>query len=80
MSQIVYLDPDTRCWARQCGESQGDDADDVWPEVSSRYSLEDPAPANPENSQRRVLFEVGLVLAIAGIMAIAATFLAFALS
>jgi hypothetical protein len=80
MSQIIHLDPDTRCWIRECGESQGDDADDVWPEVSSRYSLENQAPVNSENSQRRVLFEVGLVLAIAGIMAIAAAFLASALS
>jgi hypothetical protein len=75
MSQIVHLDPDTRCWARQCGASQGEEYDSVWPEVSTGYSRENPAPVNPENSQRRVLFEVGLVLAIAGIMAIAAGFL-----
>jgi hypothetical protein len=75
MSRIIHLDPDTRCWARQCGESQGEEYDSVWPEVSTKYSLENPAPVNPENSLRRVLFEITLVLAIAGILALAVGFL-----
>jgi hypothetical protein len=74
MSQIVFSDPDTRCWARQCGESQDEDFDDIWPEVSSRYALENPAPVNPENAPRRVLLEAALVLAIAGLLAVAAAF------
>jgi hypothetical protein len=74
------MDPDTRCWARQRGEGEGEEYDSVWPEVSTGYSLENPAPVKPENSQRWVLFEIALVLAIAGIMAIAASFLVPVLS
>ncbi|HWY60578.1 MAG TPA: hypothetical protein VNW15_01625 [Rhizomicrobium sp.] len=79
MSQIVFLDADTRCWARRIEESQTSSADkeaDVWPEVSSDYALENPAPVNPENAPRRVLFEVALVLAMAGLLAVAAAFMA----
>jgi hypothetical protein len=75
MSQLVFIDRQTRCWARQGGESRADQADDVWPEVSSRYALDNTAPVNPQNTPRRVLFEVGLVLAIAAIMAVAAAFM-----
>jgi hypothetical protein len=83
MSQIVFLDADTRCWARQHEErpaARADNEDDIWPEVSSRYALENPAPVNPENAPRRVLFEVALVLAIAGFLAIAAALWAPTLS
>jgi hypothetical protein len=83
MSQIVFLDADTRCWALQIEESQAASAgneDDIWPEVSSRYALENPAPVNPENAPRRVLFEVALALAIAGLLAVAAAFMAPLLS
>jgi hypothetical protein len=75
MSQLVFMDPQARCWARQGGENRADQADDVWPEVSSRYALDNPAPLNPQNAPRRVLFEVGLVVAIAAIMVVAAAFL-----
>jgi hypothetical protein len=80
MSQRAFLDPDARCWARQSGESQADEADDVWPEVSSKYSLDDSTIANPENSPRRVLSEAILILAIAGLAAVAASFLVPAVS
>jgi hypothetical protein len=80
MSQRDFSDPDARCWTRQSGESQPEEVDDVWPEVSSNYSLDDSIIANPENSPRRVLSEVILILAIAGLAAVAAGFLVPALS
>jgi hypothetical protein len=63
-----------RRWSRQYEECQ----DDVWPEVASNYSLDE--PAKPENSPRRVLSEAILVLALAGLVAVAASFLVPALS
>jgi hypothetical protein len=58
-------DADTRAW---CGRTQPDAAaDDFWPEVSSQYSRKHPVPVKPENSPQRVLFEVFLVLAAAGL-------------
>jgi hypothetical protein len=80
MSQRDFLEPDMRCRSRQNGESQADEADDVWPEVASNYSLDDFTQANPENSPRRVLSEALLILAIAGLAAVAAGFLVPALS
>jgi hypothetical protein len=61
-----YLDPDTRCWSRQLADNRNDEIDDFWPEVSTRYSLEDSTPVNPANTQGRVLLEIGLVLGAVG--------------
>jgi len=69
-----------RRWSRLYEENQADEADDVWPGVSSKYSLDNSATANPENSPRRVLSEAILILAIAGLAAVAASFLVPALS
>ena len=53
-------------------ENSNAPADDFWPEVSSHYSPEELAQAASENSPGRVLFEVFLVLGIAGLTAIVA--------
>src|ERR1019366_744308 len=58
VSQGLYLDADTRCWNQQHAEPQAEAIDDFWPEVSSRYSLENPRPMNPDNAQGRVLAEI----------------------
>ena len=58
-------DADTRGWY---GKAQPDAAtDDFWPEVSSQYSRKNPVPLKPENSPQRILFELFLVLAAAGL-------------
>lgn len=73
MAQVIELDSGSRRWAR-CAQPLLDETDDViWPEVSTGYSTENPAPANPMNAQGRVLLEVLLILAIAGIGATVAT-------
>ena len=72
MSQGLYLDADTRCWNRQHAEPQAEAIDDFWPEVSSRYSLENPRPMNPDNAQGRVLTEIFLILAGAAALVVAA--------
>ncbi len=60
---------------RQCParvENNKAQADDFWPEVSSRHSPEDLDQAAFENSPGRVLLEVFLVLGIAGLTAVVA--------
>jgi len=74
MSQSPFLD--MQLWSRQYEECQAED--DVWPEVASNYSLDE--LAKPENSPRRVLSEAILILALAGLAAVAASFLVPALS
>jgi hypothetical protein len=39
--------------------------DEFWPDVSMRYSQDNPVPMKPENAQTRVLFEIFLILAAA---------------
>jgi hypothetical protein len=86
MSQSAFSDPDLRRWSRLCEEnqasqaSQAGESDDIWPEVVSNYSLDDSTQAKSENSPRRVLSEALLILAIAGLAAVAAGFLVPALS
>lgn len=80
MAQIIEMDPDTRCWFRNCGQQEADEGDHVWPEVSTRYSQEYSALTNPQNAQGRVLLDVAVILAIVGVLATAAAFLAPALS
>ena len=53
--------------------NRNEQIDDFWPEVSGRYSLDHPVMINSENSQVRVLFEALLILAVAGLMAVAAS-------
>jgi len=43
---------------------------EFWPEVASCFPSERPAPVNPANSFGRVLFEMFLVLAGAGALAV----------
>ena len=74
MSQGAFLD--THLWSRQYEACQAED--DVWPEVVSNYALDD--LAKPENSPRRVLSEAILILALAGLAAVAVSFLVPALS
>jgi hypothetical protein len=54
--------------------------DAFWPEVSSRPPSQGRSPINPSNSPQRVLFEVFLVLASAGLAIIAVIVWAPALS
>jgi hypothetical protein len=82
---MPYFDPEElerlyAAGARQYAQSRADEIDDVWPEVSSSYSLDDSTHASSENSPRRVLSEAALILAIAGLAAIAAGLLVHALS
>ncbi len=53
-------------------ESRAGPLAEVWPEVSSHNSQEELDRAAAENSPGRVFLEVFLVLAVAGLMAIAA--------
>jgi hypothetical protein len=78
MSPGAFSNSDMRRWSRLYEENQADD--DVWPEVSSKYSLDDSAVPNPDNSPRRVLSEAALILALAGLAAVAASILVPALS
>lgn len=50
-------------------ENEDVSVDDVWPEVSSRYSEAESAQAVRENSSRRVFFEAFLILVVAGLIA-----------
>jgi hypothetical protein len=80
---MPYFDPEevTRLHAApQRAPGQADEADDVWPEVASNFSPDDSTQANPENSPRGVLSEAALILAIAGLAAVAAGLLAPPLS
>ena len=43
-----------------------------WQEVSSRYAQDDPVMTNAKNSQGWVLFEVFLILVVAGLLVVAA--------
>ena len=80
MAKIIEMDPDARSWLRNGGKLVAGEGDDFWPEVSTRYSRENPTPENPENAQGRVLLEVAVILAIVGVLAAAAAFFAPALS
>ena len=80
MAQIIDMDPDTRCWFRNLEQPPAGGDDDIWPEVSTLYSPENPAPANPQNAQGCVLLEVAVTLAMIGILASAVAFLGTALS
>ncbi len=53
------------------GRREDDEADDFWPEVSTRHSREAPLTANPANSPQRVLFEMFLVLAGVAVLVLA---------
>jgi hypothetical protein len=53
-------------------ENSNTPARDFWPEVSSRHSPDELAQAASENSPGRVLFEVFLVLGVAGLTAVVA--------
>jgi hypothetical protein len=68
-------DADTRAWRRNNGTRSSDGNDDFWPEVSSRYVREHPIPMKPENSAKRVLFEVSVVLAVVASLALAVSLL-----
>ena len=68
MSHYPVLDAETRCWSREVVEQDNEPIDAYWPEVSTRYSRENPAPIKPENAQERVLSEIFLVLAAAGVL------------
>ena len=68
-------DADTRGWRRNSGTRTTDSGDDFWPEVSSRYGLENPSPMKSENVPVRVLFEISLVLAVAASLAVAVALL-----
>jgi hypothetical protein len=68
-------DADTRGWRRNGGTRQADATGDFWPEVSSRYGLENPAPVKSEPAPGRVLFEIFVVLAAVASFVVAVTLL-----
>jgi hypothetical protein len=68
VANIFEMDPDTRCWFRNSAQQ----------EVSARNSQENPAPA--KNSLGRILLEMSVTLAIAGILVATAAYFAPALS
>ncbi len=40
--------------------------DPFWPDVSSRYALENPSPMNPNNRAGRVITEIALLFSAIG--------------
>ena len=79
MSHRIFLSSYTRRWSRLYEENQADEFGDVWPEVSCKYSRDD-LLASSENTQRRVLSEAFLILALAGLAVVAANLLIPAMS
>ena len=59
---------------------RGDETGEFWLELSRREPQEERLAADPANAPRRVLFEIALVLAVAGFLAGALTSLAPALT
>ena len=59
---------------------RGDESGEFWLELSSRGLPEEQNVVDPANAPRRVLFEMALVLAVAGFLAAALTSLAPALA
>jgi hypothetical protein len=68
-------DADTRGWRQNSGTRQANATGDFWPEVSSRYGLEIPAPMKSENAPRHVLFEISVVLAVVASFVVAVALL-----
>ena len=75
MAQVIELNFERRHWTRRNSPRPRERDDDIWPEVSTGYSTANPIPVNPQNAQARVLFEVLLILAVAGIGAVLVTFI-----
>jgi hypothetical protein len=67
--RVVMMSGESHMRASETGDAV---SGGFWPEVSSRYSQEDPAQLRRENSSGRVFLEVLLVLGVAGLMAVAA--------
>ena len=59
---------------------RGDESGELSLQASPRDSQEEHVAADPDNASRRVLFEMALVLAVAGFLAAALTSLAPALA
>jgi hypothetical protein len=81
MAQVIELNSDSRRWTRYVKRPPVEVADDdIWPEVSTGYATQNPAPVNPQNGQGRVLSEVLLILTIAGLGAVVVTLIGAMLS
>ena len=65
-SNVIRLDADARAWTRHSDQAPADGDDSFWPEVSSRYALENPMPMNPDNRAGRVLAEIALLFGAIG--------------
>jgi hypothetical protein len=59
---------DSRAWRRRLKPHNDNLDDDFWPGVSTRYSRENPVPANPDNAAGRVLLEVAMLLSGVGVL------------
>jgi hypothetical protein len=62
-------DADTRAWRRRFEAPNDNLDDDIWPEVSTRYSRESPVPIKSENSPGRIWLEIAMAFAAAGALA-----------
>ena len=65
-SKVIQLDTDARAWKRHSGQMPTDADGSFWPDVSSRYALENPTPMNPDNRAGRVLAEIALLFGAIG--------------
>jgi hypothetical protein len=65
-AQVIVLDLDARAWIRRDNRTIVEDRDPFWPEVSSQFSLQTPAPMNPANRPGRVFGEIALLLGAVG--------------
>jgi hypothetical protein len=65
-ADIVPLDPGSRTSMRRSVQMPTNADDSFWPDVSSSYSLENPAPLNPENRASRVFTEIVLFFGAIG--------------
>ena len=65
-SKVVRLDTGARAGKRHNGKVPAEVDDPFWPEVSSRYALENPTPMNPDNRAGRVVGEIALLFGAIG--------------
>ena len=65
-AHIIPLDRALRARLRRDSREPRTIDDSSWPEVSSRYALEDMAPIRPENRPSRVFAEIALLLSAVG--------------
>jgi hypothetical protein len=70
-SNVIQLDAASRIRRARAREIPRNCDEPFWPEISSRYSLENPLPLNPDNSAKRALTEIALLFAVVGMLVLA---------